>query len=117
MQTLYLLSETGTPAVCPGTRAPPGIFGFELQLSGRQPIASRWIYRASRSPSLGSALFGCQLCGRQLKILAELLAPELWPSGSPDLLEPQQIDYLHRHSNPKAESLGPTEQTCPEATM
>lgn len=37
VQTLYLLTDTDTPAVCPGTRlykrVPPRIFGFELQLS------------------------------------------------------------------------------------
>lgn len=77
MQTLYLLSKTDTPASAqePNStcRTPPRICGFELQLSMRQPEASGWIYRASRSPSLGSKLFGYQLHGRLLEILASSL--------------------------------------------
>lgn len=46
---------------------------------------------ASRSPSLGLVLLACQLYDRLLEILAQLLAPELWPLGSPNLLAPHWI--------------------------
>lgn len=88
MKLILLPSAQEPGSTC---RLPFRICGFELQLSSRQPEASGWIYRASRSPSLGSMLFGCQLYGRLLEILAQLLAPELWPSGSPDLLAPHWI--------------------------
>lgn len=86
---LILLPSAHEPG--PSCGVPSRICGSELQLYSRQPEASGWIYRASRSPSLSSMLFRCQLYGRLLEILAQLLSPELWPPGSPNLLAPHWI--------------------------
>lgn len=88
MKLILLPSAQEPDSTC---RVSPRICGFDCQLSRRQPEDFGWIYRAFRSPSLGSTLSGCQLYGRLLEILAHLLVPELWPSGSPDLLAPHQI--------------------------